>query len=208
MPVVHPIAAPGRAVLASRYDTRHQANPPSGGRRAPAAGHDARADYPVPLLRPPGQRQRRLCLRTHRRVPRWPGDSHAAPATSAGHAHGRGTGRRKLGPHPPRPHPYSRGSLLAGQPGAGDTGPGLTGGSSHGGRPRALLLRSVLPCLLCLRDGAPARGRAADLPRTCGWQAGVGGAVDTGSLGHRRQRKGPAGGGLGSAGLSQRDRRS
>ena len=87
-------------------------------------------------------------------------------------------------------------------------GPVCNGGSSHGGRPRALLLRSVLPCLLCLRDGAPARGRAADLPRTCGWQAVVGGAVDTGSLGHRRQREGPAGGGLGGAGLSQRDRRS
>ena len=62
--------------------------------------------------------------------------------------------------------PDSRGSLLAGQPGAGDTGPGLNGGSSHGGRPRALLRRSGLPCLLCLRDGPPARGRAADLPRT------------------------------------------
>src|SRR5580698_2753533 len=111
----------------------------------------------------------RVRLRTHRRVPRWPGDSHAAPATAAGHAHGRRTGRRQLGPRPPRTHPDSRGSLLVGQSGAGDTGPGLHGGSPHGGRPRALLLRSGLPRLLCLRDGAPAMGRAADLPRTCGW---------------------------------------
>ena len=60
-------------------------------------------------------------------------------------------------------------------------------------------------CFVC----GPGRGqgRAADLPRACGWQAVVGGAVDTGSLGHRRQRQGAAGGGLGGAGLSQRDRR-
>src|ERR1700683_2334382 len=58
----------------------------------------------------------------------------AAPsAPSAGHAPGGGTGRRKLGPHPPRRHPDRRGSLLAGPPGAGDTGPGLDGGSSRGG---------------------------------------------------------------------------
>ncbi len=103
---------------------------------------------------PHPQRQRRLRLRTHRRVPRWPGDSHAAPAAAVGHAHGRRTGRRKLGPRPPRTHPDSRGSLLAGQSGAGDTRPSLHSGSLHGGWPRALLLRSGLPRLLCLRDGA------------------------------------------------------
>ena len=41
------------------------------------------------------------------------------------------------------PHADSRGGLLAGQPGTRDTGPGLDDGSACGGRPRALLHRSV-----------------------------------------------------------------
>jgi hypothetical protein len=40
------------------------------------------------------------------------------------------------------------------------------------------------------------------------WLAGrCGGAVDAGPVGHRRRREGAAGGGLGGAGLPQRDRR-
>ena len=61
-------------------------------------------------------------------------------------------------------------------------------------------------CFVC-GTGRQAWRRAADLRRTVGWQAVVGGAMDTGPLGHRRRRKGAAGGGLGGAGLSQRDRR-
>src|SRR5262245_51110547 len=48
----------------------------------------ARADHPVPLLRAAGKRQRRLCVRTHRRVYRWPGCGHAAPTNAARYAHG------------------------------------------------------------------------------------------------------------------------
>jgi len=66
VPVVHPIAAPGRVLLASTYGTVHEAGPSSGSRRAPTASKDAQAYYPVPLPRPLPQRQRRLCLRTHR----------------------------------------------------------------------------------------------------------------------------------------------
>ena len=92
MPVVHPIAAPGQMVLTSRHVTRHEARFP---------GH--RASF----LRPSEQRQRRLRLRTDRRIPRWPGHSHAAPATPAGHTHNRRTGRG-ISPDPPRPHADSR----------------------------------------------------------------------------------------------------
>ena len=41
LPVVHPIAAPGRAVVASRHVTCHEAGPPSGGRARPCTEFQA-----------------------------------------------------------------------------------------------------------------------------------------------------------------------
>ena len=78
---------------------------------------------------------------------------------------------------------------------------------ARGGRSRPLLPGPGLPRLLCLRAGPPARRRAADLPRAGGRPPAVGGTVDTGPLGRRRRRNGPAGGGLGGARLPQRARR-
>src|SRR5215468_2631019 len=49
---------------------------------------------------------------------------------------------------------------------------------------RAVLRRPGVSRLLCVRGGPPAWRRAADLPRGAGWQAAVGGAVDTGPVGH------------------------
>ena len=51
--------------------------------------HDGFAGCRAPVLRPAGQRQRRLRQRPHRRLPRWPGRDHAAAATAAGQADGR-----------------------------------------------------------------------------------------------------------------------
>ena len=58
---------------------------------------------------------------------------------------------------------------------------------------------------VCGPDRAPGDGLRSS--RAVGRQAVVGGAVDTGPVGHGRRREGAAGGGPGSAGLSQRDRR-
>jgi hypothetical protein len=61
-------------------------------------------------------------------------------------------------------------------------------------------------CFACGMGRGPGDG-AADLPRARDWPGVAGGAVDTGPVGHRRRREGPARGDLGGAGLSQRDRR-
>jgi len=61
-------------------------------------------------------------------------------------------------------------------------------------------------CFVCGTGRRPGDGLRI-FPGPFGWQAVVGGAVDTGPVGHRRRREGAAGGGLGGAGLSQRDRR-
>ena len=61
-------------------------------------------------------------------------------------------------------------------------------------------------CFVCGMNRPPGDGLRI-FPGPVAGRWGVGGAVDTGSLGRRRRREGTAGGGLGGARLSQRDRR-
>ena len=72
---------------------------------------------------------------------------------------------------PPRPHPDSRGSLLAGQPGAAIPGSVSMAEARDGGLAGATTPIRFLPACFVLRAGAQARGRAADLPRSL-WLAG------------------------------------
>jgi len=83
LPVVHPIAAPGEAVLASRYVIRHQAGSPYGGRCA----------HCRQIATPPGAR-----LAAARLEP--PGRS---PAAARGGGQARSAARRVDGADPAGP---------------------------------------------------------------------------------------------------------
>ena len=149
-----PDGRPGRAVLASRYEIR-PGKPASGGRRETRSrSHDARADYPVPLLRPPGSgSDGYVCGRiaayldgqvTVTLQPKPPPLATPMAVEQGGESsvrihHGRTLIAEATSSSGARRWRYRARSL--------------NGGSSHGGKPRPLLLRSGLPCLLCLRDG-------------------------------------------------------